>query len=178
VHRLAEVSARKWPWVFGDEPPSEDGPRAAGEMIEIERRLYYGASDRPWVLLSEHTSYGPAMTLWALEAILGTTSATGAGRTNVRGEPCARYVVEALPGEIAGQIGIKLVDAPGPDDDWRVLSAEVCIDDSGFLRRITWSPTVGRRFKPGLLARVAMTLGKGPSPDDCPRRRGPGLECH
>jgi len=46
------------------------------------------------------------------------------------------------------------------------MDAEVCIDGSGLIRRIAWSPAFSKRFKPGLLLRIAMKLGKEPPPPD------------
>jgi hypothetical protein len=92
-------------------------------------------------------------------------AASRVASTDVRGDPCARYVGDVVPGEIAGQSGIKLVDLPKPDDDWRVLTAEVSIDGSGRVRRISWSPTTGRWFKPGMLVRLATRPDRRPTSD-------------
>ncbi len=157
--KLAEASVR---W-FGGESPPTDGEDHVAETIEIGRERYFGDSDR-WLNQTDSASYGPARCLWALEAILGTTSASHAGSTDVRGESCTRYAAEVLPGEAAGQAETKLVDPPKSDDDWRALAADVCIDGRGYVRRIAWSPTTGRRFKPGLL-RPAIALDRTPDSD-------------
>jgi hypothetical protein len=96
--------------------------------------------------------------------MLGTTDATRSGDAEVRGEACMRYAVEVAPGQAAGLEGIQLVDLPKPDDYWRVLHADVCIDRSGLVRRIAWSPRYEPRLKPGLLPRVVARLAKEPPP--------------
>jgi hypothetical protein len=159
VEKLAEAAARKWPWLDDDAPPSEPGPRTGEETIEIGRTQFCGGPDR-WIDWSDMPFYGPARAMWPLEALLGTTTTTRAASTDVRGDACARYVSDVVPGEVARLEGITLVDPPEPGDDWRALSAEVSIDARGHVRRIAWSPTTGRRFKPGLLPRLAGRLDR------------------
>jgi hypothetical protein len=59
----------------------------------------------------------------------------------------------ARPGR--GSVRVELVDPPGAGDDWVKLAADVSIDAAGLTRRVIWSPTTGRRFKPGLVLRLA-----------------------
>jgi hypothetical protein len=117
---------------------------------------------------------GPAFALWPLEALLGSASATPAGDSDVRGETCSRYVTEVLPEKAAGLEGVQLVDSPQRDEYWHALHADVCIDGSGLIRRIAWSPAVGWRFKPGLLPRAAARFAKDPSLPPDARRAGSG----
>lgn len=151
VNKLAEASAR----FFGaanqttDHSPEE----VEAQSIEIERQRYHGGPER-WIDRSDRPSYGPARGLWPLEAILATTTASPAAGRDVRGQRCARYICKVVPGSIAGQAAVKLVDLPKPDDDWRALDADVSIDRSGLVRRIAWSPMTGKRLKAGLLGRL------------------------
>lgn len=89
VEKLAEAVAQRWPWLDEDATPREPGPRTGQETIEIGRTHYYGGPDR-WIDWSDMSFYGPAHALWPLEALLGTMSATRAGRSEVRGATCTR----------------------------------------------------------------------------------------
>jgi hypothetical protein len=71
---------------------------------------------------------------------------------------------ETEPLRAVGQDDVKLIDAPNPDDDWRTLAIDVCIDSGGLVRRIAFSPTIGRRSEPGWLERLAKRLDKSPTP--------------
>jgi hypothetical protein len=150
--KLAEAAAKRWPW-FGDAGPTGEGPHAGGETIDIGRRYFYGGASA-WMDWSDLAYYGPARPLWILEAMLGTVTAEPAGRCEVRGESCARYLAEVQPGQVAGRSGIELIDPPGAEDDWGKVAADVSIDAAGLIRRVMWSPTTGRRFKPGLIPRL------------------------
>lgn len=162
--KLADAAQQRWPWL-SDDQPSEPDPKGGYETIEIGRNHYGGGpggwSDMDW---NDGPFYGPGTGLWPLEALLGTTRVTRCADFEVRGERCARYVCEVLPGDVADLDDIRLVDPPKPDDDWRALSADVCIDSAGRVRRIAWSPVIGRRHRPGLFERLAMTLNRKPTP--------------
>lgn len=161
VRKLAEAASRRWPWLDDDSPP-DPGAKKGEESIEIGRKDYYGGSPQGWLDWSDMEFHGPARALWPLEAVLGTTHATHAGVADVRGETCNRYVTEVLPGKAVAVEGVQLVDPPQPDDYWRALHADVCIDSAGLIRRIAWSPAFERRFKPGLLPRAAAGFAKDP----------------
>jgi hypothetical protein len=45
VEKFAEAVARKWPWLVDDTPPTEPGPRAGQETIEIDVMKGRGRSD-------------------------------------------------------------------------------------------------------------------------------------
>lgn len=150
----------RWPWL--DDGTPEPGP---SETIEIGRNQYYGGAERRWLDWSDMPDHGLGLALWPLEAILGATTARRSGSLEVRGDACARYLCDVRPGDVARTDETKLVDPPGPDDDWRAVSAEVCIDASGFVRRVALSPTIGKRFTPGLLQRIAALLDSSPAPD-------------
>jgi hypothetical protein len=163
--KLSEAVVRRWPWLDDDDTHDpEPGQRTDVETIEIRRKHYYGGPDR-WIDWSDMPFYGPARALWPLEAILGVITATPAGSRNVRGDMCTRYRCDVAPGEGARWDEITLIDRPEPDDDWRALSADVCVDSSGLVRRIAWSPTTGKRFKPGVLPRLATRLDQSPAPE-------------
>jgi hypothetical protein len=170
VVKLADAAARRWPWFAG-----EDGSGGAAEgesgTIEIGREYYYGGPAQ-WLDWSGDGFYAPARVLWALEAILGTIVAERASAVEVRNHPCVRYIGRVRPGEAAGVAEVKLVDRPGPGDEWRLLDAELCIDGSGRVRRIAWTPAIGTRIKPGVLPRLATALHGPPEPD--PRTTPPG----
>jgi hypothetical protein len=102
----------------------------AKKTIEIGRKHYYGGAQRRWIDWSDMPYHGSAHVLWPLEAILGATTARRSGSLEVRGDACARYLCDVLPGKVARTDGIELVAPPEPDDDWRALSADVCIDGS------------------------------------------------
>jgi hypothetical protein len=164
--KLVDAAVRRWPWL-GEGPRSESDPERGGESIEIGPNHYFGGPggwiDFNW---NDQPVYGPAHALWPLEAILGTTTATGAGTIDLRGERCTRYLCEVQPAQAADRTDVQLVDDPKPDDDWRRLTAEVCIDATGRVRRIAWSPVLGRRRRPGLLQRLAAALERGPTSDE------------
>lgn len=155
IKGFAEAMERKWPWLGEDAPPPEPGPQTAGETIDIGREHYYGAPNG-WIDWRDARFHGPAQPLWPLEALLGTTTATRAGSADVRGDPCIRYISGVLPGEAASLEEVTLVDRPEPDDDWRAVTCDVCIDGDGLVRRTAWSPNTGTRFKPGSLSRLVM----------------------
>jgi hypothetical protein len=165
VQRLAEAAVRKWPWLDDGCSPREPGPRAGAESIEIQRAQYYGGSDR-WIDWSDMPCHGPARALWPLEAILGARTATEGEGIEVRGDLCSRYLTDVLAADAARLPEGTLVDPPRSDDDWRALTADVCIDEHGLVRRIAWSPTTGRRIKPGLLPRLAARVDKNTNADD------------
>lgn len=80
-------------------------------------------------------------------------------------ECCAQSLCEVRPEDLADRAEVKVVDELTPDDDCRLLAADVCIGASGRVRRIGWSPVIGRRWKAGLWQRLAGALR---------RRRTPG----
>ncbi|MBV9604168.1 MAG: hypothetical protein JO027_03640 [Solirubrobacterales bacterium] len=43
--------------------------------------------------------------------------------------------------------------------------ADVCLNDGGLVCRIAWSPTTGKRFRPGLLLRLAERFESDRAPD-------------
>jgi hypothetical protein len=160
VDRLAKAAEHRWPWLSDDR--SFESPGTDMETIEIGRRLFIGGPGG-WGLVTARPFYGPKMALWALEALLATIRASPSGSADVRGEPCVRYLGEALPGEIAGQDGIVLVDEPAADDAWRLLATDVSVDAEGFVRRVAWSPRGGPR-KRGVLDRLDKRFGSGHGP--------------
>jgi hypothetical protein len=162
VIKLAGAAARRWPWLDDDDPPSGPGPHEGEESIEIGRRHYYGGGSRGWIDWGEQGSDRLTWTLWPLEALLGTVNASEDQETQVRGENSTRYLAKVLPGDAARAGGVVLVDPPKSDDSWRELDAEVCIDSSGLIRRIAWSPAFSKRFKPGLLPRIATSFANEP----------------
>jgi hypothetical protein len=164
VEKLGEAVVRKWPWLDDDGSPRESGPRAGEESIEIERAQYYGGPDR-WIDWSDMPFRGPARALWPLEVILGARTATRIEGIEVRGDLCSRYLTDVLPDNATRQAEGRLVDPPRSNDDWRSLIADVCIDEHGLVRRIAWSPTTGKRPKPGLLPRLAARLDKNTNAD-------------
>jgi hypothetical protein len=164
LEKLTEAVLHRWPWLGDETPPPDPDPRDNAETIEIGRTNYYGGPDR-WIDWSDMPFYGPARVLWPLEAILGATTADRAGSIDLRGEACARFLCKVLPGNVARLDGIELVDSPEAGDDRRELSVDVCIDLGGLVRRVMWSPTTGKRFKPGLLPRLAAHFDKSPPPD-------------
>lgn len=175
--RLSEAAARRWPWLAG-ETPSQAPAHGDGETNKIDYqtieigRKWYGGGPHVWSDRSDKLTYAPARLLWPLEAILGTTAAAHAGITDVRGESCVRYVGEAQPGEVADRVEIELIDPPRPDDDWRKLAIDVCVDSKGLVRRIAWSPTIGTQFKLGWLPRLAAILERSSTSDDGVDRAG------
>jgi hypothetical protein len=165
VVKLGEAVVRKWPWLDDDGSHRAPGPRAGEESIEIETAQYYGGPDR-WIDWSDMPFYGPARALWPLEVILGARTATPIEGVEVRGDVCGRYLTNVLPDNATRPAEGKLVDSPRATDDWRALAADVCIDEDGLVRRIAWSPTTGKRTKPGLLPRLAARLDKNTKADD------------
>lgn len=168
--RVAEAMAQRWPSLI-DDSPAERGSRVPDyETIEIGRR-WYGGGAGGW---SDHgeSGYGPALGLWPLEAILATKVVTRADDVEVRGEPCARYLCDVGPGDVAAREGVSLVDPPGADDDWRALAADVCVDRGGLVRRVAFSPLFAGRFRPGLLVRAAAKLDRNSNPDQARASQG------
>jgi hypothetical protein len=163
VVRLAETAAARWPGI-DDEPDGTDpdDPTAGGEVIEVGRRSFWRYTDDMQWLEHSPPSYGPAKVLWGLEAILATRVATEITGCEVRGAWCRRYRATIRPGDLVGKPGIELIDAPKESDDWAEVVGDADIDDGGLIRRVMWSPTVGRRFKPGLLPRFAQLLSHDP----------------
>jgi hypothetical protein len=164
LEKLGEAVVRRWPWLDDDGSAHGQGPRAGEETIEINRAQYYGGPER-WIDWSDLSYYGPGRALWPLEAILDVTTATGGESIDVRGTLCARYLTHVVPDNRRCLGDARLVDPPLRHDDWRELTADVCIDDQGHVRRIAWSPNIGKRPRPGLLARLAVRLDKDPDAD-------------
>jgi hypothetical protein len=163
VVRLAETAAARWPWL-DDEPDGTDPDdrTAGGEVIEVGRRSFWRYTDDMQWLEQSAQSCGPANVLWGLEAILATRVATEVTGCEVRGSWCRQYRATIRPGDLVGKPGIELIDAAKRVDDWAEVVGDASIDDAGLIRRIMWSPTIGRRFKPGLLPRFAQRLSHDP----------------
>jgi hypothetical protein len=157
--KLAEAASR----YFGGDEPSEPHGGENAESIEIRRSHYYGGPRPGWMDWSDMPYYGLSRTLWPLEAILGTTHAAPAADITVRDASCGRYLVSVQPGAAADLEGVTLVDRPKPDDPWRMLHADVCIDRGGLVRRIAWSPVFEIRTRPGVLPRLLTKLAKDPT---------------
>jgi hypothetical protein len=165
VWKVESAVARRWPWLAADDPAPEPGPQQGGESIEIGRTRYYGDDGR-WTDWSDLPLYTPRLALWPLEAILGVSVARHIGHREVRGTQCECYLGVARPGEAAGSADIQLVDAPKPDDEWREVFAEVCVDADGLVRRIAWTPKFGKRRRGGLVRSFASLAGNGPPSTD------------
>jgi hypothetical protein len=157
--KLGEAAVQRWPWLDDEHTLADRDERGGYETIEIERQTY-GGGNGWWSAHSDLPVYGPARGLWPLEAILGTTRATAIGFADMGGESCARYLCEVRPGDAIGSGQVKLIDPPVPDDGWRALGADICIDAGGYVRRIACSPVVGRFYKPGLLPRLLTHLAR------------------
>jgi hypothetical protein len=158
LQELGDAIVRRWLWLAPDEPPNTSDPGEGGESIQIGKTVYH-ADDGGWSDWSDLPLYTPRLVLWPLEATLGISVVRRTETRDVRGNQCVCYLGEARPGDVACESETQLIDPPEPDDEWRAVFAEICVDTDGLVRRIAWSPKFGKRRRGGVLSLVSGIAG-------------------
>jgi hypothetical protein len=143
------------PWAGKD----DNEPVGGGQRLMVGSEMFLG--DAGWYGTVRDRWVPDA--LWALEAAQGIEGVEDAGQAIVGDESCRRFKGYVRPSDIAGKPGIELVVGAGAVPDYQTTLVDIAIDRSGLVRRVACAPTVGRRFKPGLLFRALAPAVPGAS---------------